>query len=95
MQQKAAVEANKLEDFEKGNIGDFFTNVHQDTDPLIVKNIEGIYLHPTRHDPILRLTGNRYICNSITGAYLFKENPLKETNKYPGFELLLDSIQAI
>jgi len=27
MQQKAAVEANKLEDFEKGNIGDFFTNV--------------------------------------------------------------------
>lgn len=64
---------------------DFFSNVHMQGDPLIVRDIQtGLHVHPRRTEDILEF--RRFaVSNRIEGALLFKRNPFEDLDYYEGF----------
>jgi hypothetical protein len=72
-------------------ISEFATNAHQNPDPLVIHipNSE-LYLHPKKTVKSIWFPRDNGIVNTITGGFLFKENPLDNLELYPGFKELLE-----
>lgn len=64
-----------------------FSNVHANSDPLIVRDIETkLYLNPKIAEDRIWMPGNEYVPNRIDGMILFRKNPYDRAKDYPGFE---------
>jgi hypothetical protein len=79
--------AGEIKEFQLNPETEFLSNIHQNSDPLTIINLKyGLHVHPTRTNDYIWIPNNSHsIPNRITGGLVFKTNPFKNPNKYPGF----------
>lgn len=80
-----------VEEYVVNSKEDFFTNIHQKLDPIIITDIQtGLYIHPSRTDSSISYGRKGHVLNRIWNAVLFKQNPIENKNNYDGFEGFLE-----
>ena len=69
---------------------EFFSNVHQNSDPIIINCVYGLHIHPRKTDEFIGLKGDGWVPNKIRGALLFRKSPLEDVSRYHGFKELIE-----
>ena len=78
----------KIQEWKLNPKARFFSNLHQNPDPLVIKDLQGIKFYKTM-DPYTWQPRGGSTPNVVGGVLLFKENPFKNPEKYPGFQEML------
>ncbi len=81
----------QVERYELNPEEELMSNIHRNLDPLSITNIRsGFHLSPKRTDDYVDLNMRRSAPNRISGAILFRQNPIKNPQLYDGFQDFLD-----